>query len=57
MTRVRDITRAIQILLADDQPLVRTAVRNLLESNPRFRDWLSYRRLLQVRMSLGTTIS
>jgi two-component system, NarL family, response regulator LiaR len=37
MTRVRDITRAIQILLADDQPLVRTAVRNLLESNPRFR--------------------
>lgn len=37
MPRIRDIDRPIRILLADDQPLVRGAVRRLLESNPRFQ--------------------
>ena len=37
MPQIRDITRPIRILLADDQPLIRRAVRDILESTPRFR--------------------
>lgn len=37
MPRIRDISRPIQILLADDNTRVREAVRRLLESDPRFR--------------------
>jgi two-component system response regulator NreC len=36
MPRIRDIHRPIRVLLADDQAMVRAAVRRLLEANPRF---------------------
>jgi DNA-binding NarL/FixJ family response regulator len=36
MPKIRDITRKVRILIADDQDLIRMAVRRLLEGDDRF---------------------